>query len=215
MKLLVEMTDQVNILTESAENGKQYFLEGIFLQAGIKNRNGRIYPVEILEKEVERYQKNFIEKRKAWGELNHPANPSINLDRVSHMIVEVKRDGNNFIGKAQIVDTPMGKIVKSLMDVNGTLGVSSRGVGSLKESKGVKVVQNDFQLTTLADIVSDPSAPDAFPENLIENTDWFFDGIDWRKQEKINDIISEHKKLSKKDREEKFLKLFSKILKKL
>lgn len=211
MKLLIEQSDVSYLIEENDTAGKNYYLSGIFMQAEVKNRNGRVYPQDIMEKEIQRYQ-TVIKDRKSTGELGHPANPSINLDRISHLITELKMDGKNVIGKAKILDTPMGKIAKALIDDDIQLGVSSRGLGSLKESKGIKIVQPDFQLATV-DIVSDPSSPDAFPENLIENTDWFFDGIEWRKREAIEEIIQEHKQLSRTDREEQFLKMFNKLLK--
>ena len=163
MRLFAELTEEVHFLTEEDDKGnKEYFIEGIFMQGGIKNRNGRMYPVEVLAKECARYTKEYIEKNRAYGELGHPAGPTINLERVSHMTKSLEQDGKNFVGKAKIMDTPMGNIVKNLMVEGATLGVSSRGMGTLKPKSGYQEVQSDFQLGTAADIVSDPSAPEAF-----------------------------------------------------
>jgi hypothetical protein len=178
MKLITELTEQVSLITEAKENGgKDYYIEGVFLQAEIKNRNGRLYPVEVLEKEVSRYTKEVINKNRAFGELGHPSGPSINLDRVSHIITELKREGNNFVGKARISKTPMGEIARGIMESGGQLGVSSRAMGSLKEERGVMVVQNDLRLSTAADIVADPSAPDAFVNGIMEGVEWLYDPV--------------------------------------
>lgn len=177
MKLIREFTESVKYLVETpkAGEGKHYFIEGVFLQGEIKNRNGRIYPMEIMKKEVERYTKENIEKNRAYGELGHPDSPTINLDRVSHMIKELKLEGNNYVGKAKIMDTPYGKIVKSLIDEGANLGVSSRGMGSLRaKNDGTQLVQNDFMLATAGDIVADPSAPDAFVRGVMEGKEWVF-----------------------------------------
>ena len=177
MKLIKEHTETVNyLIEEDKETGqKNYNLEGVFLQADIKNRNGRIYPVEVLDKEVKRYVKENVKKNRAYGELGHPDSPTINLDRVSHMIKDLKLEGKNFVGKAKIMDTPYGKIVKSLIDEGASLGVSSRGMGSLKTTKdGTSEVQKDFMLATAADIVADPSAPDAFVRGVMEGKEWMF-----------------------------------------
>ena len=161
-KLFTELIEDVQYITETKESGgKEWFIEGIFLQSEIKNRNGRIYPINILEKEVNRYVTESIQKNRAYGELGHPAGPSINLDRVSHLITELKRDGKNFIGKAKLTETPMGQIARGLLESGANLGVSSRAMGSLKEQNGIMVVQEDLRLSTAADIVADPSAPDA------------------------------------------------------
>jgi len=176
MKLIREFTESVKYLI-SGDNtqGKNYFIEGVFLQGEIKNRNGRVYPMEIMKKEVERYTKESIEKNRAYGELGHPDSPTINLDRVSHMIKELKLDGNNYIGKAKIMDTPYGKIVKSLIDEGANLGVSSRGMGTLRaKNDGTQLVQDDFMLATAGDIVADPSAPDAFVRGVMEGKEWVF-----------------------------------------
>lgn len=177
MKLIVEQVENVKVITEAKENGKKnMFIEGIFLQADLQNRNGRIYPVAVLEKEVNRYVTENIEKKRAYGELGHPQGPSINLDRVSHMIESIRKDGSNFIGRAKILETPMGNIVRNLIDEGANLGVSSRGMGSIKESKtGIMEVQGDFYLATAADIVADPSAPDAFVQGIMEGVEWVWD----------------------------------------
>jgi hypothetical protein len=177
MKLIKEHTETVNYLIENdKETGKKnYNIEGVFLQAEIKNRNGRSYPKDILNKEVKRYMAENIKKNRAYGELGHPDSPTINLDRVSHMIKDLKLEGNDFVGRAKIMDTPYGKIVKSLIDEGASLGVSSRGMGSLKTTKdGTSEVQKDFMLATAADIVADPSAPDAFVRGVMEGKEWMF-----------------------------------------
>ena len=173
VKLIAEAVEEVEYITEEKENGgKNYKIRGIFMQADIKNRNGRVYPMEVLDEEVRKYNKNFIEQKRAFGELGHPDGPTVNLERVSHMITSLKPDGKNFIGEAKIMDTPMGKIVKNLMDEGAKLGVSSRGMGSLKQKGGANVVSDDFYLATAADIVADPSAPNAFVEGIMEGKEW-------------------------------------------
>jgi len=173
VKLISEAVEEVEYITEEKENGgKNYKIRGIFMQADIKNRNGRIYPMEVLDEEVRKYNKNFIEQKRAFGELGHPDGPTVNLERVSHMITSLKPDGKNFIGEAKIMDTPMGKIVKNLMDEGAKLGVSSRGMGSLRQKGGANVVSDDFYLATAADIVADPSAPNAFVEGIMEGKEW-------------------------------------------
>ena len=173
VKLISEAVEEVEYITEEKENGgKNYKIRGIFMQADIKNRNGRIYPMEVLDEEVKNYNKKFIEQNRAFGELGHPEGPTVNLERVSHMITSLKPDGKNFIGEAKIMDTPMGKIVKNLMDEGAKLGVSSRGMGSLKQRGGANVVSDDFYLATAADIVADPSAPNAFVEGIMEGKEW-------------------------------------------
>ena len=174
MKLITEEISNVKIITEGKGSNKTLHIEGVFLQGGIKNRNGRMYPVDILGKEVGRYCENFVGKGRALGELGHPDGPTVNLDRVSHKITSLVREGNNFVGKAKLLSTPMGKIASSLIGEGVTLGVSSRGVGSLKEDHtGCKVVGEDFQLATAADIVADPSAPDAFVNGIMEGKNGF------------------------------------------
>ena len=173
VKLIAEAVEDVEYITEEKEGGgKNYKIRGIFMQADIKNRNGRVYPMEILGEEVKKYNKNFIEQNRAFGELGHPDGPTVNLERVSHMITSLEPDGKNFIGEAKIMDTPMGKIVKNLMDEGAKLGVSSRGMGSLKQKGGANVVSDDFYLATAADIVADPSAPNAFVEGIMEGKEW-------------------------------------------
>ena len=173
VKLFSESVEEVEYITEAKEDGsKSYKIRGIFMQADIKNRNGRVYPMEILENEVGKYNKNFIKEKRAFGELGHPEGPTVNLERVSHMITSLKPDGKNFIGEAKIMDTPMGKIVKNLMDEGAKLGVSSRGMGSLESKGGANYVRDDFYLATAADIVADPSAPNAFVEGIMEGKEW-------------------------------------------
>lgn len=179
MKLIQELVEEVQFVAESNEGNKNYFIEGVFLQSNLKNRNGRMYPKNVMKREVNRYMKEYVEAKRAFGELGHPEGPTINLDRVSHMIVCLKEEGNNYIGKAKIMDTPMGKIAKNLLDEGAKLGVSSRGLGSLKlNNEGINEVQDDFFLATAADIVADPSAPDAFVQGVMENKEWIFvDGM--------------------------------------
>ena len=177
MKLITEEVSQVKFITEGKGAKKKMYIEGVFLQGDIKNRNGRMYPVNTLSKEVGRYNESFVKTGRALGELGHPEGPTVNLDRVSHKIVKLEQSGNNFIGKARLLETPMGKIAKNLIAEGVTLGVSSRGVGSLKEDHtGCKVVGEDFMLATAADIVADPSAPDAFVSGIMEGKDWVWDG---------------------------------------
>ena len=175
VKLFSEAVENVEFITEAKENGgKNYKIRGIFMQADVKNRNGRVYPMEILEKEVTKYNKNFIKENRAFGELGHPEGPTVNLERVSHMITKLHPDDKNFFGEAKIMDTPMGKIVKNLMDEGAKLGVSSRGMGSLDSKNGANYVRDDFYLATAADIVADPSAPNAFVEGIMEGKEWIW-----------------------------------------
>ena len=215
MKLIKEHTEEVRYLVEEKlGKGKEYFIEGIFLQSNLKNRNGRVYPTEILDKEIKRYNEEYVTKNRAFGELGHPDSPTINLDRVSHMIKELRRDGDNFIGKAKIMDTPYGKIVKSLIDEGATLGVSSRGMGSLTQKGGVSMVQDDFTLATAADIVADPSAPNAFVEGVMESKEWVM--VDGKFVEK--DLLEAQRiirKTSSKNLNEAKLKLFADFLNKI
>ena len=177
MKLIREEIESVNIITEEKDGKKSLYIEGIFLQGNIKNRNGRMYPLETLRREVGRYNESYVTAGRALGELGHPDGPTVNLDRVSHKIVSLKENGSNFIGKAKILSTPMGKIAESLISEGVKLGVSSRGIGSLKPTReGFNVVGDDFMLATAADIVSDPSAPDAFVEGIMEGKEWVWDG---------------------------------------
>ena len=176
MKLITETIENIEVLKEDNGNGKRdYKIRGVFMQADIKNRNGRVYPVETLAKEVKRYTNEFINKKRAFGELGHPDGPTVNLERVSHMITSLKPEGKNFIGEAKVMDTPYGKIVKNLIDEGAQLGVSSRGMGSIQRMSGKNVVGNDFYLATAADIVADPSAPDAFVEGIMEGKEWVWD----------------------------------------
>ena len=173
VKLFSEAVEEVQYITEAKEGGgKNYKIKGIFLQADIKNRNGRVYPMEVLQKEVSRYNKKFIKENRAYGELGHPDGPTVNLERVSHMVTELYPDGKNFIGEAKIMGTPMGEIVKNIIDEGGKLGVSSRGMGSLDQKNGANYVRDDFYLATAADIVADPSAPNAFVEGIMEGKEW-------------------------------------------
>jgi hypothetical protein len=214
MKLISEALQDVEFITEEVSGQKQYFISGIFMQANQKNRNGRVYPSDILEREVKRYSDTYITSNRAFGELGHPDGPTINLDRVSHMIKELYRDGDNFIGKAKIMDTPMGKIVKNLMDEGTTLGVSSRGMGSLKQSQGVNVVQSDFYLSTAADIVADPSAPDAFVDGIMEGKEWIWDnGV--LKESAIGEYKKQIESATSIQLEEVKIRLFSDFIQKL
>ena len=205
MKLITEEIEQVEVIVENRNGKKNLFIEGVFLQGEIKNRNGRMYPMQTLAREVGRYNENFVEKGRALGELGHPDGPTVNLDRVSHKIVSLKEDGNNFIGKAKILSTPMGKIASNLLDEGVKLGVSSRGVGSLnKTNEGYSVVGEDFTLATAADIVADPSAPDAFVDGIMEGKDWVWDGgilrerIATRTYKQINTLVDQNKLDEKK-----------------
>jgi len=216
MKLICEQIENVRYVTEAKESGKKdYFIEGIFMQGNIQNRNGRVYPVSILQKETERYMKESVQQNRAYGELGHPQGPSINLDRVSHMIKELRQDGNNFYGRAKIMDTPMGNIVKNLMDEGASLGVSTRGMGSIKENKqGFMEVQDDFHLATAADIVADPSAPDAFVRGIMENIEWVWDnGL--LKAQKLEEMKRTIKKTSSKNLDEAKLSVFASFLNEL
>jgi len=215
MKLITEITESVKVLTEENANGKKsLFIEGIFLQGNIPNRNGRRYNADILEKEVSRYVSENVSKGRAYGELGHPDGPGINLDRVSHIITELRRDGDNFIGKAKISSTPMGTIVEGLLSDGAQLGVSSRGMGSLKEGKdGVMEVQDDFYLATAADIVADPSAPDAFVNGIMEGVEWVWDQgkAVARSTQEIQQEVEKSVR-QKKLNEQKKLQLFERFL---
>ena len=216
MKLISETVEDVNYLIEDDESGKKnYRIRGPFLQAEIKNRNGRIYPMNILEKEVHRYNKEYIQKNRAFGELGHPDGPTVNLERVSHMITALTADGTNFIGEAKVMDTPYGKIVKNLIDEGAKLGVSSRGMGSLAPQRGAQVVKDDFYLATAADIVADPSAPNAFVEGIMEGKEWVWDNGAVKEM----DIENYKKELDKKyqraqAREEKAVEIFEDFMSK-
>ena len=215
VKLFTESVEEVQYITEDKEGGgKNYKIKGIFLQADIKNRNGRVYPMEVLEKEVNRYNKKFINENRAYGELGHPEGPTVNLERVSHMVTELYPDGKNFMGEAKITNTPYGNIVKSLIDEGAKLGVSSRGMGSLENRSGANYVKSDFYLATAADIVADPSAPDAFVQGVMEGKEWVWDnGI--IKEAEIAELQTEIETVSKKDLESVKLKVFESFLSKL
>ena len=213
MKLITEEVQKVKFVTEGKGSNKKLYIEGVFLQGNIKNRNGRMYPVETLAREVNRYNESFIQKGRALGELGHPEGPTVNLDRVSHKITSLTREGNNFRGKAQLLNTPMGKIASSLLDEGVMLGVSSRGVGSLRTTnEGYKVVGEDFMLATAADIVADPSAPDAFVSGIMEGKEWVWEGGILREQlakqteKRINTLVDQ------KRLEEHKLNLFNDFL---
>jgi hypothetical protein len=218
LKLICEVNEDINYITEDKDDSgkKSYFIEGVFMQGDIKNRNGRVYPASTLATEVARYNKEYVEKKRAYGELGHPQGPTINLERVSHMITELKQDGSNFMGKAKIMtETPYGAIVKSLMDEGAQLGVSSRGMGSLKAGKaGAQEVQKDFYLATAADIVADPSAPDAFVNGIMESKEWVWENGVIR-EATIADYETEIKKASKSELESVKLKVFENFLSKL
>ena len=218
MKLITEMIESdVQFITEAKEDGgKNYFIEGVFMQGEIKNRNGRKYPINTLLKEVKRYNKEYVEQNRAYGELGHPQGPTINLERVSHMIKELHQDGNNIMGRAKIMtETHMGKIVKNSMDEGAKLGVSSRGMGTLKQDRdGTNVVSSDFQLATAADIVADPSAPDAFVEGVMEGVEWLQVDDRWVPQY-IEKTQEEIKKASRTELQEAKVAAFAKFLKQL
>jgi hypothetical protein len=183
MKLITELTEDIKYIKENVGNGeKTYFIEGIFMQSGVKNRNGRIYPQGTLLKECKRYINEYVDKGRALGELNHPTGPTVNLDRVSHIVKELHEDGQNIYGKAKVLDTPMGKIVKNLIDEGAQLGVSTRGMGSLKTKNGYQEVQEDFMLAAI-DIVADPSAPNAFVNGIMEGREWMFVEGSWQERE--------------------------------
>ena len=214
MKLISEEIQDAECLIENANGKKNYKIKGIFLQSDIKNRNGRIYPKDVMIKEVNRYTKEFVNKKRAFGELGHPDGPTVNLERVSHMITNLQQDGSNYIGEAKIMNTPYGKIVKGLIDEGAQLGVSSRGMGSLEQRNGANYVKSDFMLATAADIVADPSAPDAFVQGIMESKEWVWDNgrlverdVDaWRK---------EIRNASSRKLEEKKLEIFENFLKNL
>ena len=216
MKLICEVTEEIKVIKEGKESSaKTYFIEGIFLQAELKNRNGRMYPKDMLEREILRYDREYVKKNRAFGELGHPEGPTINLDRVSHMITELRVDGNNFIGKAKIMGTPMGNIVKSLIDEGARLGVSSRGMGSIRsEGMDTQIVQDDFYLATAADIVADPSAPDAFVNGIMEGKEWVWDnGI--LKETYVQKLKRDIEKNAKTNLEKASIRAFQNFMKSL
>lgn len=214
MKLITEVTEDIQYISEEKNGKRHLYIEGVFLQSNLTNRNNRSYPKEIMRKEVDRYRTEQIDKKRAMGELGHPEGPTLNLDRVSHMITSLKESGDNWIGKAKILDTPMGNIVKNLMDEGAQLGVSSRGLGSLKEKNGINEVQDDFVLSTAADIVADPSAPDAFVRGIMENKEWMMVNGIWteREMDVAQKIIKES---SSRELEENKLAVFSSFLDRL
>jgi hypothetical protein len=214
MKLIKEITESVNYITEENDGKKTLYIEGPFLVAETKNKNGRVYKYDTMKEEVSRYTTNYIEKSRAFGELGHPDTPSINLDRVSHMIVGLREEGNQWIGKAKILDTPMGNIARSLIEGGAQLGVSSRGMGSLKMVNGVNVVQPDFCLATAADIVADPSAPGAFVQGIMEGKEWMLVDGRWTEMH-LEQAKSQIIKASRKDIEIVSLQIFENFLKKL
>ena len=215
LKLFSEQVENVEYITEEKDGGdKNYKIRGVFMQADVKNRNGRVYPMEVLEKEVAKYNKNFVNEKRAFGELGHPDGPTVNLERVSHMITKLYPDGKNFMGEAKILGTPMGNIVKNLMDEGAKLGVSSRGMGSLDSKNGANYVRDDFYLATAADIVADPSAPNAFVEGIMEGKEWV-----WNNGSLVEAHVAELKQkfdVIQRRRNAKFEALeFAKFLKKL
>ena len=214
MKLISEEVASAEYLIEEKNGKKEYKIKGVFLQSNIKNRNGRVYPREILVREVNRYTKEFINKNRAFGELGHPDGPTVNLERVCHMVKSLKQDGKDFIGEAKIMDTPYGKIVKGLIDEGAQLGVSSRGMGSLIQRNGVNYVKDDFYLATAADIVADPSAPDAFVEGIMESKEWVWEnGV--LKEKDIESWKNQVRAARQRSLEEAKLKVFESFLKKL
>ena len=211
MKLITETIENVEVITEGKGADKKLYIEGVFLQSEIKNRNGRMYPFSVLEKEVNRYNEEYVKTSRALGELGHPDGPTVNLDRVSHRITSLTAEGNNFIGRAQVLDTPMGKIAKSLLDEGVKLGVSSRGMGSIDKREDCNVVMDDFMLATAADIVADPSAPDAFVNGIMEGKEWAWDNGILKETEvaKYKRYVSES---TRRDLEERTLKVFNNFL---
>jgi hypothetical protein len=210
MKLITELHEEIEYLTESRENGeKSHYIHGIFMQAETPNRNGRSYPLHILESAVNKYIESNIKENRGYGELGHPTGPQINLDRVSHMVTELKRNGNDFIGKAKLTKTPMGDIARGLLDSGAKLGVSSRGMGSLASKNGIMVVQPDFHLATAADIVADPSAPNAFVKGIMENVEWLYDPVEGTYHEqRLHDMKKSIKKMTMNEIEEKQFSIF-------
>ena len=215
MKLIAEEITNVEFLTEEKNGKKSHYIEGIFLQGEIKNRNGRMYPLHVLQQEVAKYDQKSIKTGRALGELGHPDGPSINLDRVSHKITRLEQDGSNFVGRAKILDTPMGSIAKNLLDEGVKLGVSSRGMGSIRRENNCNVIQDDFMLSTAADIVADPSAPDAFVDGIMEGKNWVWDGGVLREQQAAKTYKQINTLASSRQLQENKIKLFSDFLKNL
>jgi Prohead core protein serine protease len=216
MKLICEITEEIKVIKEGAEDApKNYFIEGIFLQSELKNRNGRMYPQEMLQKEIGRYVTEYVDKKRAFGELGHPDGPTINLDRVSHMITDLREDGTNFVGKAKILNTPNGNIVKALIDEGARLGVSSRGMGSIRtEGVDIQVVQDDFYLATAADIVADPSAPDAFVNGIMEGKEWVWQNGILRERE-VEQLKTKIQKAPQRQVKKVSIEAFEQFMKKL
>ena len=215
MKLFCDINEEIQVLTEETEPGKKnYFIEGIFLMCDQKNRNGRVYTFEMMNKKVNEYNNSFVKQKRAFGELGHPEGPTINLERVSHMITDLYSDKKNFIGRAKIMDTPYGKIVKNLIDEGAKLGVSSRGIGSLEEKNGVNYVKDDYQLATAADIVADPSAPEAFVRGIMEGKEWIYESGRLVERD-LEQIKKDIKKASSRNLEEAKMKAFEKFLRNL
>ena len=211
MKLIVEHIEDIELLTEE-KDGKEYtYIQGVFLQGDIKNRNGRVYPMPVLQREVTNYNENFVQKSRALGELGHPDGPTINLDRVSHKIVELYQDGSNYVGKAKLLETPMGQIAKNLLREGVQLGVSSRGVGSLESKGGSNYVRDDFMLTTAADIVADPSAPDAFVNGIMEGKEWVWNNGAFKEAE-LQQVKEDLERVSRGELEGKILEGFERLL---
>ena len=211
MKLITETIENVQVITEGTGADKKLYIEGVFLQSELKNRNGRVYPFQVLEREVNRYNEEYVKTKRALGELGHPDGPTVNLDRVSHRITELRAEGNNFMGKAQILDTPMGKIAKSLLGEGVQLGVSSRGMGSIDKREDTSYVMDDFMLATAADIVADPSAPDAFVNGIMEGKEWVWDNgiLKESKVAKYQRYVSES---TRQNLEERTLQVFQNFL---
>jgi len=214
MKLITETVEEIKVITEEKNGVKTLYIQGPFLVAETKNRNGRSYPVAVLENEVNRYMREYVDKNRAFGELGHPESPTINLERVSHMITNISRNGNVFEGKAKVLETPMGKIAKNLMEAGATLGVSSRGMGSLKMIDGVNIVQPDFYLATAADIVADPSAPGAFVQGIMEGKEWVWDN-GFVKEFNVNEYYNQIKTAKQKQLDDISLKIFENFLSRL
>lgn len=216
MKLITELTEEVSYVTEEVGGAKHHFIEGVFLQANKANRNGRLYPTAVMEAAVQKYMDTHVKTNRAYGELGHPAGPQINLDRVSHMIVKLEQSGDNYIGKARLTETPMGNIARGLLSSGANLGVSSRGLGTLKPQRGLMEVQSDFRLATAADIVADPSAPDAFVRGVMEGAEWLYDDIkDTWVQQNVHEMRVEGRKMTKRQLEEQKLAMFSKFMRTL
>jgi hypothetical protein len=215
MKLITELTEEIEYITEAREDGtKDHYIRGIFMQAEVPNKNGRIYKLPVMEAAVNKYIESHIKNKRAYGELGHPSGPQINLDRVSHIISEIKKDGNNFIGKAKLTDTPMGNIARGLLKSGANLGVSSRGMGTLKPNKeGIMEVQSDFHLATAADIVADPSAPNAFVKGVMENVDWVYDASNdsWY-QERLHEARKQMHKMTTNEIEKSKLDIFESFI---